>query len=199
MAEIRVAHLAHIPMAKKWWTGEERRGDRAKAFLSNDRKTTPSSIDPFDEKGHARISACNCPYVFTVLSPRLHLSLSLPWITRSIEARTSGSDSPARRSSIYEPGRTATINRWKAFPPPSVKSCARVVRVEIRSRWNCGKEDGRERLGLRFRADRWEDRRFFFERILGNLELDFFFEKEKSTCCTEIFFHLNLRKLVYFN
>lgn len=71
MAEIR----AHIPMAKKWWTGGETVRKRSSQTIG---KTTPSSIDPFDEKGHARISAaCNCPYVFTVLSPRLHLSLSL--------------------------------------------------------------------------------------------------------------------------
>lgn len=195
MAEIR----AHIPMAKKWWTGGETVRKRSSQTIG---KTTPSSIDPFDEKGHARISAaCNCPYVFTVLSPRLHLSLSLSWIARSIAARTSGSDSPARRSSIYDlPGRgePQRINRWKAFPPP--------VRVglgqELCESCSCGDSKPVElwegRGGLRFRADRWEDRRFLFERILGNL--DFFFEKKrKSPCCTEIFFHLNLRKLVYFN
>lgn len=54
------------------------RRDGAKAFLSNDRENDPFFDRSLRRKGTRAISAaCNCPYVFTVLSPRLHLSLSL--------------------------------------------------------------------------------------------------------------------------
>lgn len=139
MAEIR----AHIPMAKKWWTGGETVRKRSSQTIG---KTTPSSIDPFDEKGHARSPPLVIVHTFSPCYRHGSISLSLSWIARSIAARTSGFACSSIVDLRTRPGRTAKDKPLESVPSSRESGPrSRVVRELFVWRFEAGGIVGRER------------------------------------------------------
>lgn len=125
------------------------RRDGAKAFLSNDRENDPFFDRSLRRKGTRAISAaCNCPYVFTVLSPRLHLSLSLLncAIYRGTYLRIRFACSSIVDLRFTRPGRTAKDKPLESVPSSRESGPrSRVVRELFVWRFEAGGIVGRER------------------------------------------------------